>query len=114
MKYWKIIVTALVILNFANFAQAAEKYRGKWGSKTPTSITIKSTTPLVVRYCYKSQCTNHEPTGNLNNMTFKFPKRNGFPGAKMTMKKSGNNYMGRYKRNGSTEVYTATLKKSAF
>ena len=107
--YAKILGVAALTLWSSGAVNAGEKYSGAWDGRTYTSIEITSTKPLTVTYCYQRQCAMHQPRGTVSNMTFTFPKRGQFAGATMTMQKSGERYVGRYKRNDSTRISTATL-----
>ncbi len=90
---------------------AGQKFKGNWsGFNSPTSIEIVKEKPLRVRYCFKKQCSLNRPSGNLDEMHFKFPKRGKFPGAKMSMIKKNEVYLGEYQQLDSSTVYTATLK----
>ncbi len=112
----KLFVSGLAIAIYIAPLQvlAAEKYRGKWNGSAGTTLTIKSGSPLSVQYCFRNECSSHNPSGSVDNMTILFPARNNFPGATMTMKKSGDSYLGRYQVKGAPKISTATLKKSAF
>ncbi len=104
-------IYATIILGMGTtIAMAGEKFSGKWDGGTRTSIEIMSEAPLTVRYCFKAQCSTHTPSGSLMKMTFNFPKNsNGFPGARMTMTKDGENYLGQYRVNKATQISQAIL-----
>lgn len=95
----------------AGSARAGDKYVGKWNDGARTTLEIMSSTPLRVRYCYRTQCGIHNPAGSIDKMMFKFAKRGTFAGANMTMTKAGSGYSGEYQRLDSTQVFTATLNK---
>ena len=44
-------------------------------------------------------------------MTFRFPRNGAFLGAKMSMTKDGDKYLGEYQVNGSSQIAQATLVK---
>ena len=102
-----LLTSALMIHD----AAAAEKYHGTWPGGRSTSLEIRSTKPLIVRYCFGDDCGLYEPSGSIRSMTLRFPARGNFPGAKLTFRKSGETYKGRYKRKGNTRVFKATFAK---
>lgn len=107
----KSAICALAIVGISTtIASAGEKYTGKWNGVSRTSIEILSEAPLKVRYCYKTQCGTHTPSGDLKKMIFNFPKSsNGFPGARMTVTKDGEKYLGEYRVRNATQISQAIL-----
>lgn len=89
---------------------SADTYHGDWGD-APTSLTIVQSKPLQVRYCFGGDCNMHEPTGTVERMTIRFPRRGDFPGATLTFTKAGPAYEGRYRRHNSARVFNALLIK---
>ena len=88
----------------------ADTYHGDWGN-APTSLSIISNNPLQVRYCFRGDCDTHEPSGTVNRMTIRFPRRGDFPGATLTFTKEGPAYEGRYRRHNSARTFRAMLIK---
>ena len=104
-----MIFLSLIFCSTAAFA--GERYVGEWAGEDFTSIEVTSESPLTVRYCIKDDCQDWNPKGTADDMEFWFPDGNGFPGAKMTMKRDGNVYRGVYQQVGSDTIYRVTLSR---
>ncbi len=100
------VAFATPVITFAN-----SHYQGIWSGGAHASLEIMSEMPLIVTYCFQSDCHLYEPSGTIDDMTFVFKARGDFPGATMTMQKKGTDYEGNFQQTGSAEVYTATLTK---
>lgn len=105
----KLLAVAVLSALSATPAFAGDVFAGKWNGETNTSIEIISA--KKVRYCFNADCNILRPKGSPDEMIFVFPKQGAWPGAKMTITKQGDQYIGVYAENGATEVYKATFVK---
>jgi hypothetical protein len=105
----KLLAVAALFAFTATPALAGEIFAGTWNGETHTSIEIISA--KKVRYCFHTECNIMRPKGSPSEMIFTWPKKGAWPGAKMTIVKQGDVYIGKYAENGASEVFEATFVK---
>lgn len=94
----KVILSSIcLIFILSNNAFAGQVYKGNWsGRGASASFEIRTTVPLKVRYCFKTQCNIYSAKGNSKNFKISFYKVNKEKFATLRIKKNGAIYNGKF------------------